>query len=64
MDLNLTPEQHELVLRILDQRHERLLKEIWHTDNREFKHALQHEEKMLESILQKMREEVLQRARM
>ena len=64
MDLNLTPQQLELVLRILEQRHEVLLKEIWHTDNRDFKHALQHEEKLLESILQRMREEQVQTARM
>ena len=64
MDLNLNPQQHELVLRILVQRHESLLKEIWHTDNRKFKHALQNEEKLLESVLHRMRQEQVQKARM
>ena len=63
MELYLSPQQHELVLRILEQRHDALLKEIWHTDSREFKRSLQNEEKLLESILHRMREVMVQEAR-
>jgi len=51
MEWTLTPEEHDLLVRILEQHHQALLKEIWHTDNRDFKHALQEDEKRLESIL-------------
>jgi len=40
-----------------------MLKEIWHTDNREFKLALQNEEKQLESVLHRLREAPVQKAR-
>ena len=63
MELQLTPQEHELVLRILEQRHDAMLKEIWHTDNREFKLALQNEEKQLESVLHRLREAPVQKAR-
>jgi len=56
MELRLTPEEHELLLRILEQHHRGLLNEIWHTDRREFKLALRDDEKMLEALVTRVRE--------
>jgi hypothetical protein len=56
MEFTLKPEEHELVLRILEQHHHGLLKEIWHTDHREFRLALRGDEKMLESVVNRLRE--------
>jgi hypothetical protein len=56
MEFMLTPEERELVLRILEQHHRGLLKEIWHTDHREFRLALREDEKLLESALNHLRE--------
>src|SRR5215471_18278029 len=56
MELTLTPQEYELLLRILEQHHHQLLKEIWHTDSREFKLALQTDEKQLDSVLDRMRQ--------
>jgi len=55
MEWTLTPHEHDLLVRILEQHHQALLKEIWHTDNRDFKHALQEDEKQLESLLGRLR---------
>lgn len=55
MEFTLTPEERELVLRILEQHHRGLLKEIWHTDHREFRLALRGDEKLLESALNHLR---------
>jgi len=60
MQLTLTPEEHELLLRILEQHHQGLLKEIWHTDHREFRLALREDEKQLESVLSRLREALVQ----
>ena len=60
MELTLTPQEHELLLRILEQHHQELLKEIWHTDSREFKLALQRDEKRLDSVLDRMRQALVQ----
>jgi hypothetical protein len=56
MEFTLTPVERELVLRILEQHHHGLLKEIWHTDHREFRLALREDEKLLESVLNRLRE--------
>ena len=56
MEFTLTSEEHELVLRILEQHHRGLLKEIWRTDHREFRLALREEEKLLESVVNRLRE--------
>lgn len=58
MELILTAEEQELLLSILEQRHQELLKEIWHTDHREFKELLRRHEKLLESMLSRLRREV------
>jgi len=57
MELTLTPEERELLLSILEQRHQEMLKEIWHTHHREFKAGLRKNEKLLESVLGRLREE-------
>jgi hypothetical protein len=55
MELLLSTEEHQLLLDILEQRHRELLKEISHTDHHEFKLALRKNEKLLESILSRLR---------
>jgi hypothetical protein len=55
MELTLTAEEHELLLSILEQRHRELMKEIWHTDHREFKEILRRHEKLLESMVSRLR---------
>jgi hypothetical protein len=55
MDLTLTAEEHELLLSILEQRHRELMKEIWHTDHREFKELLPRHEKLLEAMVSRLR---------
>lgn len=62
MEFTLTAEEHELILRILEQHHRGLLKEIWHTDHREFRLALREDEKLLESVLNRLREVRVQQA--
>ncbi|MGA7907344.1 MAG: hypothetical protein WCA16_08070 [Candidatus Sulfotelmatobacter sp.] len=60
MELILNTEEQELLLSIIEQRHRELLKEIAHTDHREFKHALRKNEKVLESVLSRLRGPVVQ----
>jgi hypothetical protein len=55
MELTLTVEERELVLEILDQSHRDLLREISHTDHHEFKLALRRKEKLLESVVSRLR---------
>jgi hypothetical protein len=55
MELTLTIEEWELLLEILGERHLALLKEISHTDHREFKLALRRREKLLESVMNRLR---------
>lgn len=55
MELTLEPAEYELILRILGQHHRALLNEIWHTDHREFRLALREDEKLLESLLVRLR---------
>lgn len=62
MELRLTPEEQQLLLRILEQHHQGLLKEIWHTDHREFRLALREDEHMLESVLIRLRGALVQQA--
>lgn len=56
MEFTLTPQEHELLVRILEQHHRALLKEIWRTDHREFRLALREDERLLESLLNRLRE--------
>ena len=55
MELQLTPVEQELLTEILEQRQIALLKEIDHTDHRKFKVLLLEKEKLLESMLDKVR---------
>ncbi len=62
MEFTLNTQEHELLCRILEQHHRELLKEIWHTDNREFRLALREEEKVLESLVNRLRETLSERS--
>ena len=55
MELTLTIEEWELLSEILGERHRVLLREISHTDHREFKLALRKREKLLESVVNRLR---------
>lgn len=55
MELILTAEEMELVSEILQERHRELRREIARTDHREFKLGLQRKQRLIESILEKMR---------
>jgi hypothetical protein len=63
MELILNTEEQELLLSILEQRHRELLKEIAHTDHHEFKHGLRKNEKLLDSMLCRLRGAVDQELR-
>ncbi|MBZ5652100.1 MAG: hypothetical protein LAO18_16645 [Acidobacteriia bacterium] len=49
--LTLSDEERALLFEILEERHRALLREIWHTDHRDFKAFLQKKERVLESLL-------------
>jgi len=51
MELTLNIEEQEFLISILELRHRELLKEISHTDHREFKRGLRKNERLLESLL-------------
>ena len=55
MELTLNNEEQELLVSILEQRHRELLKEITHTDHREFKQGRRKSERLLESLLGRLR---------
>jgi hypothetical protein len=60
MELIITAEEQELLANILERRHRELLKEISHTDHHAFKEALRKNQKLLESILGRLRIESVQ----
>jgi hypothetical protein len=55
MELILTAEEEGLLVDILERRQRELLKEIAHTDHHEFKLALRRSERLLESMLRRLR---------
>ena len=55
MLLSLSTEEHDFLITILEQRHRELMKEIWHTDNRDFKDLLRKQEKLLDAMLLRLR---------
>lgn len=55
MELILTTEEKDLVMGILEERHRELLREISRTDRHEFKLVLRKNEKLLESVVNKLR---------
>ena len=63
MQFTLSREEQELLLRTLEQRHQGLLREIWHTDHREFRIAFREDERMLESLLNRLRETPVEQTR-
>ncbi len=54
MELTLTTEQQDLLINILEQRKRELMKEISHTDNREFRERLRRNERLLEDVLTRL----------
>lgn len=55
MELTLNAEERELLLSILEQHQREMLNEIAHTDHREFKQGLRQNERLLESLLGRLR---------
>jgi len=55
MELILNIEEQEVLLSILDRRHRELMHEIAHTDHREFKQELRKDERLLDSLLSRLR---------
>jgi hypothetical protein len=55
MELTLSVEEQELLSNILERFHRELLNEIAHTDNREFKQGLRKDEKLLDSLIGRLR---------
>jgi len=55
MELILSGEEHDFLLNILEQRQRELLNEIAHTDSREFKQELRRDEKLLDSLVCRLR---------
>lgn len=60
MELTLSAEEQKLLLNILEQYHQELFNEIAHTDHREFKQGLLKNEKLLESLVGRLRESAVQ----
>ena len=55
MELTLNTEEQKLLISTIDRRHQELLNEIAHTDSREFKQELRKDEKLLDSLLSRVR---------
>lgn len=55
MEVTITPEEMELLIEILEERHRDLLHEISRTNHHEFKLVLRKKEKLLESVLLRLR---------
>lgn len=60
MELTISDEEHDLLLNVLEQHHRELLNEIAHTDSREFKQGLRRDEKLLDSLVGRLRGLVVQ----
>ena len=63
MELILTTDEQELLVGILERRHRELQQEISHTDHHEFKQGLRKNDKLLESILSRLRGATVQELR-
>jgi hypothetical protein len=63
MELTLSAEEQELLSNILDRYHRELLNEIAHTDHREFKQGLIKDEKLLDSLMCRLRGTAVQELR-
>ncbi|HEV2136487.1 MAG TPA: hypothetical protein VGR47_19865 [Terracidiphilus sp.] len=63
MELLLSGEEQEFLAKILEERHRELLEEIAHTDRRDFKEGLRKNEKLLESLVYRLRGAAVQGTR-
>jgi hypothetical protein len=61
MELHLTSDQRQLLQEILEERHRDLLREFAHTDHLHFKEVLRAKAKKVESLLDKVAEELVTR---
>jgi len=55
MEFILSSEEGKFLMEVLEERHHELLRELAHTDHRDFKLILKNNRKLLESILDKLR---------
>ena len=62
MELTLSAQEHQLLETVLEARYRVLQKEIAHTDHREFKQTLRDNEKIIESILTRIRTAAMAKA--
>jgi len=62
MELTLSAQEQQLLEAILEARYRVLQKEIAHTDHREFKQTLREHEKLIESILTRLRTATMAKA--
>lgn len=54
MDIHLSDQEYALMTEILQERHSALMREIAHTDQREFKQMLKKRMEVLEWIMEKL----------
>ncbi len=54
MEAIFTPEEHELIIEILEEHHRELLREICRTEHREFKAVLRRREELVQGVLSKL----------
>ena len=62
MDLTLSDEELEFLVNTLERRQRELLNEIAHTDHREFKEGLIRNEKIVDSLMSRLRSTSVQEA--
>ena len=62
MDLTLSDEELEFLFTTLERRQRELLNEIAHTDHREFKEGLIRNEKIVDSLMSRLRSTSVQEA--
>lgn len=55
MELMLSSEERRLLVEVLEERQREFLREIAHTSHHDFKIALKNNERLLESVLNKLR---------
>jgi hypothetical protein len=63
MELILSDEEQEFLVKLLEQRHRELSLEISHTDRREFRRELTRDEELLESLVCRLRGVAVQGSR-
>ena len=61
MELHLTSDQRQLLQEILEERHRELLREIAHTDHHHFKEVLRTTARAVESLVDKVADELVTR---